>query len=174
MHGVRNANYTSAGGAHMRQASAWCVDKHGIGSVRMTAMRISAVGMVREHGNEECQCRVQRTCMNWAGPLSKKCLMYEKCRRTRRRRRRRDIISSLSVKYEDGSRRHALDHVFKCLVSQMWGYGSIWCTPRDVFCFTSQAPCGRPYLHDTERMVGGTQHVKKSHTWSATCVRKGS
>ena len=75
VHGVKDANYTSAGGAHMGQASAWCVDKHGTGSARMKAMRISAVGMVREHGNEECQCQVQRTCMNWAGPLSKKCLM---------------------------------------------------------------------------------------------------
>ena len=52
MHSVRNANYTSAGGAHMRQASAWCVDKHGTGSVKLTATRIPVVGMARKHGNE--------------------------------------------------------------------------------------------------------------------------
>ena len=52
MHSVRDANYAGADGAHMRRASAWCVDKHGTGSVKLTATRIPVVGMAREHGNE--------------------------------------------------------------------------------------------------------------------------
>jgi len=50
MHGVRGANYVGADDAHMRRASAWCVDKHGKGSVKRTATRVPVVGMVREHG----------------------------------------------------------------------------------------------------------------------------
>ena len=45
MHGVRGANYVGADDAHMRRASAWCVDKHGKGSVKLTATRIPVVGM---------------------------------------------------------------------------------------------------------------------------------
>ena len=52
MRGVRGANYDGAAGAHMRRASAWCVDKHGTGSVKLTATRIPEVRMVRKHGNE--------------------------------------------------------------------------------------------------------------------------
>ena len=52
MHGVRGANYVGADGAHMRRASAWCVDKHGTGSGKLTTTHIPVVGMVRKHGHE--------------------------------------------------------------------------------------------------------------------------
>ena len=52
MHGVRGANYAGADGAHMRWASAWCVDKHGTCSVKLAATRIPVDGMARKHGNE--------------------------------------------------------------------------------------------------------------------------
>jgi len=57
MHGVRGANYVGADGAHMRRASAWCVDKHGTCSVQLAATRIPVVGMVRKHGNGQLQCQ---------------------------------------------------------------------------------------------------------------------
>ena len=52
IHGVRDANYAGAVGAHMRRVSAWCADKHGTCSVKLVATRFPVVGTARKHGNE--------------------------------------------------------------------------------------------------------------------------